>query len=62
MKSQAMRSIAVAALTTVAVTPASQAATTEWKPERNVEFNVGSGVGGGSDTIACWTGYGISRK
>src|SRR6185436_3339287 len=52
MKSHAMRSITVAALTLIALMPAAQAATTEWKPERNVEFNVGSGAGSGSDRLA----------
>lgn len=66
MKSHAMRSAAVAALTTVAVTWASQAATAEWRPERNVEFNVASGVGGGSDTLArtlqgVWQSKGLVR-
>ena len=66
MKSHAMRSAAVAALTMVALTSASQAAAAEWKPDRNVEFNVGSGVGGGSDTIArtlqgIWQAKGLVR-
>ena len=52
MKRHAMRSIVVAAFTAVALASASQATTTEWKPDRNVEFSVGSGVGGGSDILA----------
>jgi putative tricarboxylic transport membrane protein len=28
------------------------AAVSDWKPDRNVEFNVGAGAGGGSDTLA----------
>lgn len=61
-----LSSAAVAALTMAAMVSASQAATTEWRPERNVEFNVGSGVGGGSDTIArtlqgIWQSKGLVR-
>ena len=66
MKPHTVRSVAMAALTTVAVAFASPAATAEWKPERNVEFNVASGVGGGSDTLArtlqgIWQSRGLVR-
>jgi putative tricarboxylic transport membrane protein len=59
------RLVARAALwTLVAAAPIAQAA--EWKPDRNVEFNVGSGVGGGSDTLArtlqaIWQSRGLVR-
>ena len=52
MRPHAMYSIAVAALTMVAMTSATHAATTEWKPDRNVELSVGSGAGSGSDRLA----------
>lgn len=36
----------------LATLTAGEAASADWRPERNVEFNVGSGVGGGSDVLA----------
>ena len=51
---------------TLAGTSSMNLAAAEWKPDRNVEFNVGSGVGGGSDTLArtlqaIWQGRGFVR-
>jgi putative tricarboxylic transport membrane protein len=45
---------------------AAHAASTEWRPDRNVEFNVGSGAGGGSDVLArtiqkIWQAHGLVK-
>ena len=45
---------AIAAVSVALLTggPVARAATPEWKPDRNVEFNVQSGAGSGSDVLA----------
>lgn len=49
---QVLSATAAFAFAMSAAAAASHAAPAEWKPDRNVEFNVGSGVGGGSDRLA----------
>src|SRR5262249_12998895 len=60
--------IAVAAMAVVvaAGSPPIRAASPEWKPDRNVEFNVQSGAGSGSDVLArtlqsIWQARGLVR-
>jgi putative tricarboxylic transport membrane protein len=52
MKASILGALGLAWITLAAASIPSHAASAEWRPDRNVEFNVGSGAGGGSDVLA----------
>jgi len=61
-----LSAIAAVSLALLTGGPVARAATPEWKPERNVEFNVQSGAGSGSDVLArtlqsIWQARGLVR-